>query len=73
MEQSTPFEHEIFDANASVSSILLTDRDLDASELGGSVSWTLPPDASRVADYYMYLTMDEVVILAISNSNSNSN
>ena len=39
-----------------MSDLVFTDKDLDAGELGGHVTWTAPADSSRVRDYNIYLS-----------------
>ena len=56
VEQSTPALVGIFDANASVSGVLFVDKDLDPGQMGGTISWTAPPDASRVEFYVAIIT-----------------
>lgn len=58
MEQSTPVEHLIFDATATVGGIGFIDDDLDPFEFGGNVTWQEPLDASRVQDYLLYFAED---------------
>ena len=54
-EQQTPGALTLADTDASVSSILFADKDLDDAEIGGHVTWTPPTDASLVSHYLMYL------------------
>lgn len=58
VEQSTPVEHLIFDATATVGGIGFIDDDLDPFEFGGNVTWQEPLDASRVQDYLLYFAED---------------
>eukprot|EP00928_Gymnodinium_smaydae_P018052 TRINITY_DN16876_c0_g4_i1.p1 TRINITY_DN16876_c0_g4~~TRINITY_DN16876_c0_g4_i1.p1 ORF type:complete len:6319 (+),score=1016.24 TRINITY_DN16876_c0_g4_i1:2009-18958(+) len=58
VEQTTPATHLIFDAVASVSSILFTDKDLDIADLGGLMTWTAPQVSERVEAYRVYLAVD---------------
>ena len=46
--QTTPFASAIVDGVASVSGVGLVDLDLDAGQLGGSVTWTTPADVAQV-------------------------
>jgi hypothetical protein len=55
VEQSTPEAHLIFDEAASVSAIAFTDDDIDATDLGGLVSWVEPVYSGRVEAYRMYM------------------
>ena len=43
------------DSVASVSSVAFLDRDLDANQLGGSISWVSPADTNLVTGYNVYL------------------
>jgi len=55
-EQTTPAIIELTDVNASVSGTSFADLDLDAEELGGRVSWTLPYNLAQVVYYNVYVT-----------------
>ncbi|CAE8581857.1 unnamed protein product, partial [Polarella glacialis] len=58
VEQTTPASALASDLSASVSSLTFGDKDLDAGEFGGSVSWAAPSDRSRVVSYYVYAATD---------------
>lgn len=60
VEQSTPNSLSFAEATAKyqVSSPAFTDLDLDASELGGSVSWEPPQVTTTVTGYRLYLAED---------------
>eukprot|EP00913_Durusdinium_trenchii_P011756 g11042.t1 len=47
------------DTDSSVSAVNFTDRDLDAEELGGLISWAQPEDASLVTHFLVYLAEDQ--------------
>eukprot|EP00435_Cladocopium_sp_Y103_P001321 s3583_g1.t1 len=53
-EQSQPTYLEISDTIASVSSLIFTDLDLDATELGGFIYWAEPTDTAQVDRYRVY-------------------
>ncbi|CAJ1416047.1 unnamed protein product [Effrenium voratum] len=53
-EQTTPGTLLISDAAATVTGLNFTDRDLDASELGGEVVWQIPEEP-QLARYMVYL------------------
>lgn len=55
VEQSTPAVLAISDAASTVSGIAFPDKDLDAAELGGLITWAPPADVSQVAQYVIYL------------------
>ena len=55
VEQTTPQAVAISDDDSSVSSAALVDADLDATQLGGSVTWTAPATTSSVTHYTVYL------------------
>ncbi|CAK9040508.1 Uncharacterized protein SCF082_LOCUS23547 [Durusdinium trenchii] len=48
VEQTTPAMLEIVNAIASVSGTSFVDKDLDASDLGGRITWQNPADISKV-------------------------
>ena len=50
-EQTTPEALAIVDAAVSASAIEFPDKDLDAGELGGTIAWSPPSDASQVGHY----------------------
>ncbi|CAE7504323.1 PIF1, partial [Symbiodinium sp. KB8] len=58
-EQTTPLALAFNDTDSSVSSINFTDRDLDADEIGGTISWTEPADPALVANYVVYIAEDQ--------------
>ncbi|CAK9006050.1 unnamed protein product [Durusdinium trenchii] len=65
-EQSTPLSlpfnearTDDQDTDSSVSAVNFTDRDLDAEELGGLISWAQPEDASLVTHFLVYLAEDQ--------------
>ncbi|CAE7717893.1 PIF1 [Symbiodinium sp. CCMP2456] len=58
-EQTTPLALAFNDTDSSVSSISFTDRDLDAEEIGGTISWTEPADPALVAHYVVYIAEDQ--------------
>jgi len=53
-EQTTPQSLSIVDTSASVGSVVLIDYDLDDSQLGGTVTWSAPGDASQVSLYRVF-------------------
>ncbi|CAK9114761.1 unnamed protein product [Durusdinium trenchii] len=55
VEQTTPAMLEIVNAIASVSGTSFVDKDLDASDLGGRITWQNPADISKVIAYNIYL------------------
>ncbi|CAE8611043.1 unnamed protein product [Polarella glacialis] len=59
VEQTTPTALAILDEVASVSAISFVDRDLDPTDLGGLVSWTVPSIPRRVETYHLYLATSE--------------
>ena len=54
-EQTTPVALAISDSGASAQSPSFTDEDLDAGQLGGTVTWQAPTDTSHLAHYRAYL------------------
>jgi len=56
-EQSTPDILAITDESSSVEWLAFIDRDLDALELGGIVTWSQPVSSSQVTHYVVYLSM----------------
>ncbi|CAE7943811.1 unnamed protein product, partial [Symbiodinium necroappetens] len=54
-EQSEPPVVEISDSISSVSNLAFDDRDLDAGDLGGTISWDIPADTSQVYRFYAYV------------------
>ena len=54
-EQTTPWTHLIFDADASVTDVFFQGKDLDLLDLGGVVTWTQPSQMERVDTYVLYL------------------
>mmetsp|Transcript_80879 Transcript_80879/g.203437 ORF Transcript_80879/g.203437 Transcript_80879/m.203437 type:complete len:1087 (+) Transcript_80879:96-3356(+) len=57
-EQTTPVSGVLSDTLAPVSSLLFTDRDLDADELGGPITWQEPVDTAQVVGYTVYWAED---------------
>ncbi|CAE7192730.1 unnamed protein product, partial [Symbiodinium sp. KB8] len=55
-EQTTPSSVVIIETIASVTNVSFTDLDLDAGELGGTVSFVPPTSAERVVSYVAYLS-----------------
>ena len=55
VEQTTPTALSLTDVISSVSGVGFVDKDLDAGELGGVVTWTAPGDVSQVTHYVLYL------------------
>jgi hypothetical protein len=58
-EQTTPADLYISDSVESVSNIAFVDRDLDAGEIGETLTWTAPLDVSLVTYYSVYLAYSE--------------
>ena len=54
-EQTTPTALNLTDVISSVSSVGFVDKDLDAGELGGTVTWMAPEELSQVTHYVVYL------------------
>ncbi|CAE6912079.1 unnamed protein product [Symbiodinium natans] len=57
-EQSTPVAISLQDNNASASTVLFADLDLDLGDIGGPLLWRAPADTSLVTHYEVYLTND---------------
>ena len=55
-EQTTPAALSLTDVISSVSGVGFVDKDLDAGELGGVVTWTAPGDVAQVTRYVVYLS-----------------
>eukprot|EP00930_Biecheleria_cincta_P034347 TRINITY_DN23750_c0_g1_i1.p1 TRINITY_DN23750_c0_g1~~TRINITY_DN23750_c0_g1_i1.p1 ORF type:complete len:4185 (-),score=632.85 TRINITY_DN23750_c0_g1_i1:7-12414(-) len=55
VEQTTPVSFELVDLFSQVSNITFPDFDLDATDLGGLISWTEPSDISQVTYYDVYM------------------
>lgn len=56
-EQSTPQVFALADAIASVSGVSFVDRDLDIGDLGDTITWNAPIDASKVTRYNVYFAV----------------
>lgn len=69
MEQTTPYTYVYNDNSASVSAISFADQDLDLGQLGGTVIWTPPADASLVTAYRMYLSTDDAGMIVVDVGN----
>lgn len=57
-EQSSPVSVEFADTSSSVTNLVFHDKDLDADQIGGSATWILPSDTTRVAAYQIYWAED---------------
>ncbi|CAE8625182.1 unnamed protein product, partial [Polarella glacialis] len=57
-EQSTPVFLMLVDSDISPVNVALADKDLDAGEVGGSVTWDAPSDEAQVVQYAVYLARD---------------
>jgi hypothetical protein len=62
VEQSKPVPLYLLDEAASVSNITLPDYDLDQGDLGGTLSWIPPQDASLVTHYMIYFSEGEDMV-----------
>jgi hypothetical protein len=58
-EQTTPTATYIIDRSSSVSAFAFADKDLDAGEIGGDVTWTAPIDISQVTLYSVYYAVSD--------------
>jgi len=45
----------VSDVHLTVTNLLLVDKDLDATEVGGTPSWTPPAAAASITEYFVYL------------------
>ncbi|CAL1125743.1 unnamed protein product [Cladocopium goreaui] len=54
-EQSTPVTAGFSDTYAAVENVTFPDFDLDATDLGGSLTWEEPSDASVITHYEVYI------------------
>jgi len=54
-EQTTPTAVQFSDIGVSALAVSFTDLDLDATELGGSVTWQEPASASLITQYNVFL------------------
>ena len=59
-EQTTPSAFALQDNNASVSSVLFSDLDLDLGDIGGPISWLPPLDTSLVTHFEVYFSNSTV-------------
>eukprot|EP00929_Paragymnodinium_shiwhaense_P012941 TRINITY_DN120814_c0_g1_i1.p1 TRINITY_DN120814_c0_g1~~TRINITY_DN120814_c0_g1_i1.p1 ORF type:complete len:2619 (+),score=458.28 TRINITY_DN120814_c0_g1_i1:635-7858(+) len=55
VEQTTPVALSIFDEISRVWNITFVDDDLDIGEIGGTIEWLHPPDATEVTHYRVYI------------------
>ncbi|CAE7216619.1 unnamed protein product, partial [Symbiodinium sp. CCMP2456] len=54
-EQTTPVAAALSDTFATVSNVTFADYDLDATDIGGPLTWDPPGDVSEVVTYIVYL------------------
>lgn len=55
-EQTTPAALQIHDTDALVENVSFPDLDLDGGQIGGTLSWDMPPDGSLVTEFVVYLS-----------------
>ena len=53
-EQTTPDEATIADRASTVGSVAFVDKDLDAGQMGGTLTWAQPADNAVIAHYVAY-------------------
>lgn len=58
VEQTTPVGVTLSDSIRNVALVNFVDRDLDAGDLGGTIGWSPPSDASLVVHYSIYVAAD---------------
>ncbi|CAE7663589.1 PIF1 [Symbiodinium sp. CCMP2592] len=58
-EQTTPSSLQIIDTDSTAENISFIDKDLEAGEIGGTVSWAEPMETSQVQDYLLYLGLND--------------
>lgn len=58
VEQTTPTSLRFFDTTSMAQNLSFTDNDLDFTEIGGTLYWDEPEEASRVTHYLLYFAMN---------------
>ncbi|CAK9061353.1 Uncharacterized protein SCF082_LOCUS32161, partial [Durusdinium trenchii] len=57
---TTPYAVKFFDNVASVTALFFFDRDADAEEIGGPISWSLPAALDELVGFRAYLAQDAI-------------
>ncbi|CAE7230479.1 unnamed protein product, partial [Symbiodinium sp. CCMP2456] len=72
VEQTSPVAAALLDTFATVSNVTFADYDLDATDIGGPLTWDPPGDVSEVVTYIVYLARAAAPGAACSNESSES-